>query len=128
MTRLITPLALAALLASPGLWAEELLSDWIQPVQGAKEKNLGAEMSAVDESGEEGRTVTISIPKASLDNQSQIEEVIIYGQREDRSEPRLDIRHEWLSDYDRDHYGLVLYLGKEGNIPLRLYLKTQETP
>ena len=128
MTRLITPLALAALLASPGLWAEELLSDWIQPVQGAKEKNLGAEMSAIDESGEEGRTVTISIPKASLDNQSQIEEVIIYGQREDRSEPRLDIRHEWLSDYDRDHYGLVLYLGKEGNIPLRLYLKTQETP
>lgn len=125
-------LLLSALFAAPlwfatALWAAELQTDWIQPVPGSGEANLGAKLRAVESAPEEGGTkVTISIPKSAIADREDIQEIVVYGQKEDKSEPKLEIRHEWVADYDKDNYGLVLYLGENGNIPLRLYLKSQD--
>jgi len=121
---------LASLTMCPHLWAADLQTDWIEPVQGYEEGNLKATVRAREVSPEDGSTkLIISIPKTSVSDRETIEEVIVYGKRdEDQSEPQLDIRHEWLTDYDRDNYGLVLYLGKEGNIPLRLFFRDQGNP
>ncbi|MGD9660789.1 MAG: hypothetical protein AB7U63_05905 [Porticoccaceae bacterium] len=117
---------LTAMLSLP-LTAAELQTDWIEPVEGYQENSLGAILKAVDVSPEDGSTrVTISIPKASVAEDSDMEEVVVYGRRADKSEAEINIRHEWVADYDKDNYGLILYLGKDGNIPLRLYLKGQE--
>jgi hypothetical protein len=117
---------LTAMLSLP-LAAAELQTDWIEPVEGYQENSLGAILKAVDVSPEDGSTrVTISIPKASVAEDSDMEEVVVYGRRADKSEAEINIRHEWVADYDKDNYGLILYLGKDGNIPLRLYLKGQE--
>ena len=124
--RAIRILCVCGAIALPVL-AEELQTDWIQPVTGAEEKTLGASLRAVETSAEDGSTrVTIAIPKASVADTADIQEVIVVGQRPDKSEPTLDVRHEWVADYDKDYYGLVLYLGKDGNIPLRLYLKSDQ--
>jgi len=109
------------------LAAAELQTDRIEHVEGYQENSLGAILKAVDVSPEDGSTrVTISIPKASVAEDSDMEEVVVYGRRADKSEAEINIRHEWVADYDKDNYGLILYLGKDGNIPLRLYLKGQE--
>lgn len=117
-----------AVLALPAL-AQELQTDWIEPVAGASEKTLGASIRAVEPGDEEGSTkVTIAIPKQSVGDNGDMQEVVVYGRQPDKSEPSLDVRHEWVADYDKDYYGLVLYLGKDGNVPLRLYLKGHDTP
>lgn len=109
--------------------AGELKTDWIEPVEGYEEATLGAKLETLEISPVDGSTtVTIAIPRISVDENGDIEEVIIYGKGPDKTEPRIDIPHEWVSDYDKDNYGLILYLGKNANIPLRLYLKGQDGP
>ena len=116
-------------LISTTLMAGELKTDWIEPVEGYEEGTLGAKVQTLEISPVDGSTTaTISIPRISVDENGGVEEVIIYGKGPDKTEPRVEIPHEWVSDYDKDNYGLILYLGKNANIPLRLYLKGQENP
>jgi hypothetical protein len=106
--------------------AGELKTDWIEPVEGYEEATLGARVQTLEISPVDGSTTaTISIPRIAVDENGTVEEVIIYGKGPDKTEPRVEIPHEWVSDYDKDNYGLILYLGKNANIPLRLYLKGQ---
>lgn len=129
MKRTFANLLLLSALLAPPLVAAELQTDWIQPVEGFEESTLGAKLKAVVVSPESGdTTVTIAIPKAAVDDEKDIQEVIVYGKKPDAKEIKIDIRHQWLADYDKDNYGLVLFLGKAGNIPLRLYLKAHEEP
>ncbi len=126
MLRNLLKTTLLTLLFSPLLQAAELQSDWITPVKGQKEKALGASVEKV-EKGKRGESrVTIAIPKPALGGSEEMQEVVVVGRRPDRREETLDIRHEWVSDYDRDYYGLVLYLGKNDDIPLRLYLNSPD--
>lgn len=130
MKRLLQ-IAFASLVScSLPLLATELRTDWIEPVEGFSEKSLGAQIRSIESApaDEGGTRVTIAIPKGSVANAEDIEEVIVLGRKPDKTEPTLDISHEWVADYDRDYYGLVLYLGKNGNIPLRLYFKGQDRP
>ena len=117
---------LFALLMTPFVQAAELKTDWITPVEGQREEALGASVESVetDESG--ASRVTIAIPKPSLNGAEDIQEVVVVGQKPDKSERTLEIRHEWVADYDNDNYGLVLYLGKGGDVPLRVYLKSPD--
>ena len=102
--------------------AQPLQSDWMQLVKGYRDKATGVEMKEV-ENGEtsDSRTVTLSIPKSSINKPSDIEEVVVIGRRPEKPEP-LDITYEWLDDYDNDNYGLVIRLGKNSNWPIRLYI------
>jgi len=126
MRKMVSGCALLLLMSAPWVQAGELQTDWITPVKGESEQTLGASVRAVEAAENDGGSkVTIAIPKSALAEDEAIEEIVVVGKRADNSEQRLDIRHEWVADYDKDNYGLVLYLGKDGNIPLRLYLKAE---
>ena len=119
--------ALCAGTLATGLSAGELHTDWITPVTGTTEATLGASVRAVEaDEASDTTKVTIAIPRANMEGADDMQEVVVVGKRPDDSEEPLEIRHEWVKDYDKDNYGLVLYLGKDGNIPLRLYLKSPD--
>ncbi len=120
-------LSLTLLLALPLLLVAQdealpLQSGWMELVKGQRDPATGVEMREVEEENAgETRTVTLSIPKTSMNHPDTIEEVVVVGRRPEKPEP-LDISYEWLDDYDNDNYGLVIRLGKDSNWPIRLYL------
>jgi len=120
-------LSLTLLLALPLLLVAQdeplpLQSGWMELVKGQRDPATGVEMREVEEGNAgETRTVTLSIPKTSMNHPDTIEEVVVVGRRPEKPEP-LDISYEWLDDYDNDNYGLVIRLGKDSNWPIRLYL------
>ena len=102
--------------------SQPLESDWLQLVKGYRDPATGVEMLDVEYGKTAGvRTVTLSIPKSSMQNPDAIEEVIVIGRRPEKPEP-LDISYEWVDDIDNDNYGLLIRLGKNSNWPIRLYI------
>lgn len=120
-------LSLTLLLALPLLLVAQdealpLQSGWMELVKGQRDPATGVEMREVEEENAgETRTVTLSIPKTSMNHPDTIEEVVVIGRRPEKPEP-LDISYEWLDDYDNDSYGLVIRFGKDTKWPIRLYL------
>lgn len=109
------------------LMAAELETEWIEPDEGFTESRLGVRVHDIEELPDDaGRKITVEIPRESLQHRTDIPEIVITARRADRSERQLEIPHAWLADYDNDHYGLVLYLGRNQNLPFRLFLKTDE--
>ena len=101
---------------------QPLQSDWLQLVKGYRDPATGVEMRDVEYGRAAGvRTVTLSIPKSSMQNPDAIEEVVVIGRRPEKPEP-LDISYEWVDDIDNDNYGLLIRLGKNSNWPIRLYI------
>ena len=97
-------------------------SDWLELVKGYKGETLGTELREIEDD-EDGRTVTLAIPKESIEHPDQIEEVVVVGRKPEKPEP-LEIDYEWLDDYENDNYGLVIRLGKNSRWPIRLYLNS----
>jgi hypothetical protein len=101
-----------------------LKSDWLELVKGYQGKTLGAEVVAIEEGDTAAmQKVTLAIPKKAISNPDAIEEVLVIGKMPEKPEP-LDISYEWLKDYDKDNYGLVIRLGKNTNWPIRLYMNS----
>lgn len=119
-----------ALLLLPGLSPaqqdEVLKTDWMELVKGYRGKTVGAEVREVKENGEDGtRTIILAIPKEAIADPDEIEEVVVVGRKPEEPEPLLDVRIEWLDDYDNDNYGLKIYLSKDSNWPIRLYMSSE---
>lgn len=116
----------ALLLVPPAVLAqtdnEPLESDWLELVKGYRGDTYGAQVREIEE-GEDSNTqkITLSIPKSAISDPDTIEEVVVYGRKPEEPEP-LDISYEWLDDYDKDSYGLVIRLGKNSQWPIRLYM------
>lgn len=107
--------------------AADLQTEWIDPAIGSTEPTLGARIQSIEELPDSaGQRLVIEIPKTSLEHRDDIPEIVITAQRSNRTEWQLDIPHAWLEDYDNDNYGLVLYLGRQHKLPLRLHFKTDE--
>lgn len=120
-------LAVAAAVAVSPVIAVELKTEWIELDEGFSESLLGARVQDIEELPDDaGRKVTVEIPRESLQHRTDIPEIVITAKRSDRSERELEIPHAWLADYDNDNYGLVIYLGRNQNLPFRLFLKTDE--
>lgn len=109
---------------------ESLKSGWLDLVKGFRGDAMGAMVVDIVDivDTEEGSAtdfhrVTVAIPKTSLSHPDTIEEVVVIGQKPKKSEP-LDISYEWLSDYDKDNYGLVIRLSKDTQWPIRLYMSS----
>lgn len=119
LMRMMLLLSLASLVHAAD---EAMESDWLELVKGYKGDALGTELREIDDSGEM-RTVTLAIPKKSINHPNEIEEVVVIGRKPEKPEP-LDISYEWLDDYDNDNYGLVIRLGKNSRWPIRLYLNS----
>ncbi len=124
-------IAVAAVLVAlaPGLSAQEetsLSSDWMELVKGEKDKDTGVELRDIEPGAEAGtRTITLAVPKTSIKDPDDIEEVLVVGRRPDKTEmPKMNIKYKWVRDYDNDNYGLVITLG-EGNWPIRLFMNSR---
>jgi hypothetical protein len=103
-----------------------LQSDWMELVKGQRDSELGAEVRDVGPGEEAGtQKITLSIPKASVGNRDDIEEVLVVGRRPEKFELPLKVQWKWLDDYDNDNYGLVIYLSEDSNWPIRLYLNSE---
>lgn len=106
--------------------AEEglLESDWLELVRGFRGDAIGATIVDIDDGTDtDQRKITLSIPKTRVSHPDVIEEVLVIGQMPRKSQP-LDISYEWVSDYDKDNYGLVIRLSKDTKWPIRLYLSS----
>ena len=122
MKTVLAPLALLSIaaLAQEGTSLE---SDWIELVKGHKGQAMGVELREIESNEAEGtRVVTLAVPKESISHPDAIEEVRVVARAPEEPEP-LDIKYEWVDDYDDDNYGLVIHLG-EGNWPIRLYMNS----
>lgn len=106
---------------------EGIETGWLELVKGARDNTVGAEVIEIEE-GDTADTqkITLAIPKKSLDNPGEIEEVLVVGQRppaQKESKPTR-ITYEWVSDTDPDNYGLVIRLSRNTNWPIRLYMNS----
>jgi hypothetical protein len=106
---------------------EGIETGWIELVKGARDSTVGAEVIEIED-GDTADTqkITLAIPKKSLDNPREIEEVLVIGQRppaQEESKPSR-ISYEWVSDSDPDNYGLVIRLSRNTNWPIRLYMNS----
>jgi hypothetical protein len=125
-------MAVLLTLVATQVLAAELQTQWIEPVEGFHEDILGVEITAVEpvaaqEGVPEGTQVKIMVPKAMLGDRDDIQEIIVIGKKpEEDKKPQVTIPHKWVADYDKDNYGLVVYLGKDGKLPFRLYFNIPE--
>jgi hypothetical protein len=71
---------------------------------------------------EDVQAVHLSVPAGAGD----IEEVIVRGTVPPRRTIEQKRPYEFVRDYDHDRYGLIIYLGKRENVPLRLYLNAEQ--
>ena len=103
-----------------------LKTDWIELVKGHKGTTVATEVREIEESDADGtRKITLAIPKTAIDSPGEIEEVVVIGRKPEEPEPLLNLRLEWLDDYDNDNYGLIIYLSKDSNWPIRLYMSSE---
>lgn len=119
-------LAAVAAILLPAQAEEEVKTEWIEPVAGFRESALGARLGLVETlPDDQGTRVTIEIPREAIADTDDIHEIVVTGRGPGGGgdERELSVRHQWVSNYDEDHYGLLLYLGGEDNLPLRLYFK-----
>ena len=103
-----------------------LHTGWMEFVKGARDSDVGAQLVEIEEGATAGtQKITVAIPKVSIADPADIEEVIVIGQAPEKSEPLdIDITYEWVADYDNDNYGLVIRLSRDTNWPIRLYFNS----
>ena len=115
---------LAPLLAFAQTGSETLETDWLELVKGYRGETMGAELVEIEEGDTaDVQEITLAIPKTAISHPDAIEEVVVIGRKPEKREP-LDITYEWVDDYDKDNYGLVIRLGRNTNWPIRLYMNS----
>ena len=112
----LAALAAALVFAVPALAGEtadvELRKGYVDPKSGVKVE----EIMVVP--GQDMQAVRLAVPRAG----EPIEEMVVTARRPS-GETVLQLKpHEFVRDYDHDYYGLVIYLGKNESLPLRLYM------
>lgn len=107
---------------------EGMTTGWMELVKGSRDDTVGAQLVEIEE-GEtsDEQKITVAIPKGSVQNRHEIEEVMVIGQKPPEPEKSKPIKftYEWVQDYDSDNYGLVIRLSKDTNWPIRLYLNSE---
>jgi hypothetical protein len=124
----IAALLLGCLAGAAQAEGESLQSGWLELVKGSRDNTLGAELVEIEEGDSAGeQKVTFAIPKDSVANPDDIEEVLVIGQKppEPQKSKPIKFTYEWVSDYDSDNYGLVIRLSKDTNWPIRLYMNSE---
>ncbi|MEM6545619.1 MAG: hypothetical protein AAF680_11985 [Pseudomonadota bacterium] len=103
-------------------------SDWLELVKGHRGAKLGAEVMDVSFDASTGeRKVMIAIPKESMGDDSDMEEVRVVGQAPEEFEmPDIlpEMETQWVDDYDNDNYGLLVKFKKDQRVPFRLFFSS----
>jgi hypothetical protein len=66
--------------------------------------------------------VLLAVPRS----QPPIDEVVVTATRPQKQTLLQRLPHKFVADYNRDFYGLVIYLGRHEDVPLRLYLDSRQ--
>lgn len=106
----------------------ELQSDWLELVKGHRDGKTGAQIMGVEEDPSGGSKVMLKVPKASMGDDSDMEEVKVVAQApEEREMPDVlpELETQWVDDYDNDHYGLLVKLKEDQKLPFRLFFSAQ---
>jgi hypothetical protein len=106
-------------------------TDWLEIVEGYTGSAVGAQIRKIEkDDATGGQKLTITIPKIAINRPDVMEEVVVVGQAPEDRGLLFDFKYEyeWLDDYDNDHYGLVIRLGKEANWPIRLFMHSDDGP
>lgn len=116
----LAALAATLLLALPAIAQEtadvELKEGYVDPQSGVKVEEIEVLP------GQEVQAVRLAVPRSG----EPIEEMVVTAQRRS-GETVLQLKpHEFVRDYDRDYYGLVIYLGKNETLPLRLFMDSRQ--
>lgn len=115
------------LAATPLTLAEEeaMETDWLELVRGYKGSTMGAELVSIEEGdAPDMQEIMVALPKDEVGDPDDIEEVIVVGRMPDKPVP-MEIEYEWVDDYEKDRYGLVIRLSKNSNWPIRLYFNSE---
>lgn len=125
----LLPLLMALVSATSYAQPSSLQSDWLELVKGYRDGKSGAQVMDVKKDPSTGyQTVMVKIPKASVDQSSDMEEVRVVGKAPEKTEmPELfpELETEWIDDYDNDNYGLLVKLKSDQKIPFRLFFSAQ---
>ena len=72
--------------------------------------------------------MVIAIPKVAMENPEDMEEVVVIGQAPEKIDFDFipEFQYEWVDDYDNDYYGLLIRLDEDSDMPLRLYINSDE--
>lgn len=119
------------LLLSLSCTAFALDTGWLELQSGHTDEQSGSSVQSVTENDNGQTLITINIPKNRVSNRTEIEEIVVIGKRQKKEEPLLDASYEWATDVEGDYYGLIIKLGKNSRLPIRLHFaKDQgtETP
>ena len=94
----------------------ELREGYVDPVSGVKVEKIVV-------SDEDGlQEITLSVPREN----GPIEEVIVTAPRLHSKPVQQKKAYTFVDDYDNDRYGLILYLGKEQRVPIRLFMDARQ--
>lgn len=118
-------ICLALFVVSTMLTAAETKTDLLELKVGSTDQKTGAKIEKIVVNTEESlREVTISIPAKA----GQIEEVVVTSSTP-KNKPVKQIKpFKFLKDYEHDRYGLVIYLGKNEELPLLFYFYVPSPP
>jgi len=113
-------LVAALFLALPALAGEpaelELTPGYVDPKSGVKVE----EIVVLPE--QQMQAVHLAVPRSG----EPVEEMVVTAKRPS-GEPVLQLKpHEFVRDYDNNYYGLVIYLGRNETMPLRLYMDSAQ--
>ena len=126
----IRPLLTAAALvmAASSTFAQDKVlmeTDWLEFVKGHKGNTVGAEVREADrDSTTGGSRLVIAIPKVAMDDPTMMEEVRVVGQAPKEIDLLPDFEYEWVEDYDKDYYGLIIKFSEDTQYPIRLYVES----
>lgn len=123
-TAILTALMFAALFPISVLATEttaelELQEGYVDPQSGVRVEKITPDATA------ETQQILLAVPRSS----GPIDEVVVMGKRPESTnlvELLQSVPHRFVNDYDRDYYGLVIYLGRKETLPIRLYLNSAQ--
>lgn len=126
MKFIIRTIALLCIAYSANIFAND--SGWLEQKEGQTNEQ-GFTVKAI-KSGEQGiKLITIAVPKEKLNSRkSDIEEVVVIGQRTEKRESLLrNVSYEWVDDFENGDYGLIIKLQEDSKMPLRLRFSVDES-
>lgn len=103
-------------------------TDWLEMEVGFEDKTTGTKLKSIESTPDaEQQLITVAIPKSSIKDQQEIEEIIIIGHKPTKEEFKIPFTYEWAKDFENDYYGLIIKLNKKTNYPIRIYFKDDIT-
>lgn len=106
----------------PGL-ALAMETDPLERRAGFTEERLGARVESVEDvAGTDQQKILVSVPAKEGQEPPEIEEVLVTAP-EMKPDIRETARYEFVRDYAEGRYGFVIYLGRNKNLPFRIYFK-----